>query len=87
MEHSMKKKDLQSGSVERTQEQPESANVMPVLKKELPTISGQRALLEATTIRELAFRLYEERGRQDGHDVEDWLEAESILLSQKKDAA
>jgi hypothetical protein len=27
-------------------------------------------------IREAAYRLYEERGRADGHDQEDWLAAE-----------
>jgi len=34
---------------------------------------------EEAQIRELAFGLYEERGRNDGHDVEDWLDAESIV--------
>lgn len=28
----------------------------------------------------LAFQLYEQRGRQDGHEVEDWLEAEQRIL-------
>lgn len=31
-------------------------------------------------IAQLAFRLYESRGRQDGHDVDDWLRAEQELL-------
>ena len=31
-------------------------------------------------IAQLAFSLYEARGRQDGHDVEDWLRAEQELL-------
>ena len=30
-------------------------------------------------IAQLAFHLYESRGRQDGHDVEDWLRAEEQL--------
>ena len=30
-------------------------------------------------IARLAFRLYEARGREDGHDVEDWLRAEAAL--------
>ena len=30
-------------------------------------------------IAQLAFRLYEARGREDGHDVEDWLRAEAAL--------
>jgi len=27
----------------------------------------------------LAFQLYEARGREDGHDIEDWLRAEAVL--------
>ena len=30
-------------------------------------------------IARLAYQRYEERGRQDGHDLEDWLEAEHEL--------
>jgi hypothetical protein len=30
-------------------------------------------------IRELAFNLYEQHGRIDGHDLEDWLEAEAMV--------
>ena len=30
-------------------------------------------------VAELAHYLYEARGRQDGHDVEDWLRAENLL--------
>lgn len=40
----------------------------------------------ATTPRDLeeqircrAYELYENRGRQDGHDVEDWLQAEAEI--------
>ncbi len=29
----------------------------------------------------LAYALYEQRGQQDGHDVEDWLEAERKILT------
>jgi hypothetical protein len=31
-------------------------------------------------IAQLAFSLYESRGRQDGHDVEDWVRAEQELV-------
>ncbi len=27
----------------------------------------------------VAYELYEQRGRQSGHDLEDWLQAESIV--------
>jgi len=29
-----------------------------------------------------AYELYQQRGREDGHDVEDWLKAEAIVKSQ-----
>jgi len=29
----------------------------------------------------LAFQFYEQRGRQDGYDVEDWLQAERRILA------
>lgn len=31
-------------------------------------------------IRQLAFRLFESRGSGDGHDLDDWLEAEKMLI-------
>ncbi len=37
-------------------------------------------------VRELAYRLYEERGRQNGHDLEDWLKAEAIIRERRKAA-
>jgi hypothetical protein len=30
-----------------------------------------------------AYELYEVRGREDGHDVEDWLQAESEIAQQQ----
>lgn len=32
-------------------------------------------------IRDRAYELYEARGRGDGHDMEDWLEAEEEITS------
>lgn len=29
----------------------------------------------------LAYRLYEQRGREDGHEMEDWLDAEQRILA------
>ncbi len=34
-------------------------------------------------IRQLAYQLYERRGREDGHDVEDWLRAEDEITNKK----
>ncbi len=30
-----------------------------------------------------AYELYEERGKEDGHDLDDWLRAEAELMSSK----
>lgn len=38
-------------------------------------------------IRRRAFELFEARGGQDGHELEDWLRAESEIRNAKKDAA
>ena len=38
-------------------------------------------------IRNLAYALYEERGHVDGRDLDDWLEAEDIILQRGKTAA
>jgi Protein of unknown function (DUF2934) len=34
-------------------------------------------------IAQLAFQLYEARGREDGHDIEDWLRAEALLQRER----
>jgi hypothetical protein len=71
-------------------------------QSEMPNVSvpvvSQTALAEAGValtnqavsdmeIREQAFKLYEERGRVDGYDLQDWFEAESILRERGKLAA
>lgn len=38
-------------------------------------------------VRRRAFELYEQRGREDGHDLDDWLQAESELVQQRTKAA
>jgi len=37
-------------------------------------------------VRRRAFEIYEQRGREDGHNVEDWLQAEAEVLSQRSKA-
>ena len=37
---------------------------------------GSVALMAEDSIALRAYRRFEERGRQDGHDLDDWLEAE-----------
>lgn len=54
----------------------------------VPTsVAMKNDAIAETQIRELAYKLYEERGRLDGSDVRDWLDAESILHERGKLAA
>jgi hypothetical protein len=48
-------------------------------------LASDQGSLELTEdyIRLRAYRLYEQRGRQDGHDVEDWLLAETEVFGKK----
>ena len=34
-----------------------------------------------TRVEELAYALYEQRGRNDGHDLEDWFNAEERIMA------
>ncbi len=40
--------------------------------------------IDQETVTSLAYELYLRRGGEHGHDVEDWLRAEQILLEQQK---
>ena len=42
--------------------------------------TGGRPAPTHDEIAQLAYCLYESRGRQDGHDIEDWLRAEQELV-------
>ena len=60
---------------------------MTPVNPQIPTLStGTRAAESSVDIQEQvrrrAFELYEQRGREDGHDLEDWLQAESELAPQ-----
>ena len=38
-------------------------------------------------VRRRAYELYEQRGKESGHDLEDWLQAESEFVQRKAKAA
>jgi hypothetical protein len=38
--------------------------------------------MDHTRVAELAYRLYEQHGRRDGHDREDWFNAEQHIMTQ-----
>jgi hypothetical protein len=46
---------------------------------EMPALTRDSELHER--IRARAFELYEQRGREDGHELDDWLQAEEELTT------
>ena len=58
----------------------------PVKRSEqISTIPDPAQLEEQIRLR--AYELYEARGREDGHDREDWLQAEGEILGPQRKAA
>jgi len=56
---------------------------MPLLKASgLATVASSPQGLE-NQIRQPAYELYEERGREDGRDLDDWLRAEEEITGTK----
>jgi hypothetical protein len=53
------------------------------MNPQMPTLATEtRAAESQEQVRRRAFELYEQRGREDGHDLDDWLQAESELVQQ-----
>jgi len=52
-----------------------------------PGIAKTEAEAMANEIRCRAYELYEQRGREDGHDLEDWLRAETEVIGRTEKAA
>ena len=63
-----------------------SSQVVPSvsIKTDLQKTDGGGELQDQ--IRARAFQLYEQRGRDDGHDLDDWLQAEAELSQVDKAA-
>ena len=55
-------------------------------KKPSATVLGESQELE-NQIRQRAYALYEARGREDGHDLDDWLRAEEEIMEKKRPIA
>jgi len=53
----------------------------PPLRTTHQTTESTSAIQEQ--IRRRAHELYEQRGREDGHELDDWLQAESEVTQQK----
>jgi hypothetical protein len=54
--------------------------------KPLTMVSSEPSNLEEK-IRGRAYELYEQRGREDGHEAEDWLRAEEEVKGKQRIAA
>ena len=54
-------------------------NVLTMPSVESPTAAAIASGVTESDIARRAFELYCDRGREDGHDVEDWLNAEREL--------
>jgi hypothetical protein len=53
----------------------------PIASTDSVGTSNGSAEEQHTRVEECAYRLYEQRGRQDGHDLDDWLTAEQQILA------
>jgi hypothetical protein len=51
---------------------------LPMKTSSLSGKAGAEAIVEEQ-IRCRAYQLYEDRGREDGHDLEDWIRAEAEI--------
>jgi hypothetical protein len=56
-------------------------------RKQPTNVSVESHLPTEEQIRLRAYELYEARGRQDGHELEDWFEAESEFNEEQVEAA
>jgi hypothetical protein len=54
-------------------------NVLTMPPVESPTAAAIASAVTESEIARRAFELYCDRGREDGHDVDDWLNAEREL--------
>jgi len=59
-------------------------SAMPTSTAEIHTTQPPVDLQEQ--VRRRAYELYEERGREDGHELEDWLQAESEVVQKSAKA-
>jgi DUF2934 family protein len=70
--------------VKTTTSAPEHVQPRPLLQE---TVCRSATDDTRTRIEMLAYELYQQRGCRDGHDQEDWLEAERLALEQQTGAS
>jgi hypothetical protein len=65
-------------SLEAEEEKQQDKEAHASIDAQSKAISGE----DQTRVAELAYALYEQRGRKDGHDLEDWFNAEQRIMTQ-----
>jgi hypothetical protein len=74
--------------VSKVQKQPKGNKVVVVAAQASPAKSGPvaasapRIQTSQSRVRDRAFEIFEKRGSQHGHDLQDWLHAERQILAQ-----
>jgi Protein of unknown function (DUF2934) len=58
-------------------------SVNPPKKPQGSVLDDSQDLELEDQIRQRAYELYEERGREEGHEEEDWLRAEAEIMQKK----
>jgi hypothetical protein len=61
-------------------------HIIPTPLRTINQTTESTSLLQEQ-IRRRAYELYEQRGRDDGHELDDWLQAESEVTQQNAKAA
>lgn len=66
----------------------EDTEVLPMAKETKPKTPRRKGEVDEQLIREMierkAYEIYEQRGKEPGNELDDWLEAERIVKSKKR---
>lgn len=63
----------------QTEKMNKTRNNIKSVIKETKAEQSNDANIFGELVEKKAYELYEKRGRQDGHDLEDWLEAQKLV--------
>jgi hypothetical protein len=72
--------EMEQRTLQKRTQSPEARHEKAAAVEDRQGISG----MDQRKVAALAYRLYEARGREDGHDLDDWLEAEQLVASRQE---
>ena len=72
---------MKSGTIQKGKMKPSMRSPLAASPQSIELPDGMRA-----RIANKAFELWQERGYRDGHDFEDWLDAEAIVMEEIHEA-